>query len=148
MNDIKQRGRPGDGNLAEHDRRAALTNHKEAGEMTRVNPSPARGEVTDWRALAACRDVDPELFFPTAPAGAALAAAERRALAVCAGCPVLADCRTWAVAEQPHGIAGGLTERARAALRWTRSPVTTASAGQSVRRSEASAREQRAGRAV
>lgn len=148
MNDIKQMGRPGDGNLAEHDRRAALTNHKEAGEMTRVNPSPARGEDADWRDLAACRDVDPELFFPTAPAGAALAVAERRALAVCAVCPVLAGCRTWAVAEQPHGVAGGLTERARAALRWSRTPVTAVSTGRQVRRSEASAREQRMGRAV
>ncbi|WP_064485495.1 WhiB family transcriptional regulator [Pseudonocardia sp. HH130629-09] len=88
--------------------------------MFTVDPSPARGEELDWRSRAACRDVDPELFFPTATAGAALAAAERRALAVCTGCPVLAACRTWAVAEQPHGIAGGLTEAQRTALRHPR----------------------------
>ncbi|MBO4236839.1 transcription factor WhiB [Pseudonocardia alni] len=66
-----------------------------------------------WRAGAVCRDVDPELFFPTPTNGAALAAAERQALAVCALCPVLADCRSWAIAEQPHGVAGGLTEDER-----------------------------------
>ncbi|WP_374203698.1 WhiB family transcriptional regulator [Pseudonocardia sp. ICBG601] len=119
MNDSsKQMVRPGDGILAEHDRRAALTNqYMEAGEMTSVDLGPARGEDVDWRALAACREADPELFFPTAAAGAALVAEERRALSVCAGCPVLAACRTWALAEQSHGIAGGLTEAQRTALR-------------------------------
>lgn len=87
--------------------------------MARINPSPTRGENADWRALAACRDVDPELFFPTATAGAALLAEQRRALAVCAGCPVVAACRSWAVAEQPHGVAGGLTEDERRRARRT-----------------------------
>lgn len=113
----KQEGRPGDGILAEHDRRAALTNHMEAGEMTSVDLGPARGENADWRALAACREVDPELFFPTATVGAALAAAESAAAAVCTGCPVIVECRRWAVAEQPHGIAGGVTEAQRTELR-------------------------------
>ncbi len=112
-------GRPGDGILAEHDRRAALTNHMEVGEMFTVDPSPVPGEELDWRARGACRDVDPELFFPTAVDGAALVAAERRALSVCWACPVVADCRSWAVAEQPHGIAGGLTEDERRRARLT-----------------------------
>ncbi|GAA4989138.1 hypothetical protein GCM10025792_41700 [Pseudonocardia tropica] len=116
----REMGRPGDGFLAEAHRRAALTNHMEVGEMFTVDPDPVRGEELDWRARAACRVVDPELFFPTAVNGAALAAAERRALAVCRECPVVADCRSWAVVEQPHGIAGGLTEderrRARRAM--------------------------------
>lgn len=81
--------------------------------MFTVDPSPGRGEELDWRVRAACRNVDPELFFPTATVGLALAAEERRALSVCAGCPVLAACRSWAVAELPHGIAGGLTEDER-----------------------------------
>ncbi len=113
QNHKHEMGRPGDGILAEHDRRAALTNQQEVGEMFTVDPDPVRGEELDWRAGAACRDVDPELFFPTAVNGATLVAAERRALAVCAMCPVLADCRAWAVVEQPHGIAGGLTEDER-----------------------------------
>ncbi|WP_435829279.1 WhiB family transcriptional regulator [Pseudonocardia alni] len=81
--------------------------------MFTVDPAPGRGEELDWRARAACRDVDPELFFPTAVNGAALVAAERRALSVCRVCPVLAACRSWAIVEQPHGIAGGMTEDER-----------------------------------
>lgn len=81
--------------------------------MLTVDPSPGRGEELGWRARAACRDVDPDLFFPVAEHGPALEAAERRALSVCAVCPVLAACRSWAVVEQPHGIAGGLTEDER-----------------------------------
>lgn len=106
-------GRPGDEILAEHDRRAALTNQQEAGEMFTVDPTPGIGDALDWRAAAACRDVDPELFFPTAMSGAALVAAERRALSVCRVCPVVAACRSWAIVEQPHGIAGGTTEDER-----------------------------------
>ncbi len=88
--------------------------------MFTVDPGPGRGEEMNWRAGAACRDVDPELFFPTAANGAALVAAERRALSVCRVCPVLDACRSWAIVEQPHGIAGGMTEderrRARQAM--------------------------------
>lgn len=87
--------------------------------MFTVDPARGRGEELDWRARAACRNVDPELFFPTATAGLALTAEERRALAVCAGCPVLAACRTWALADQPHGVAGGLTEDERRRARQT-----------------------------
>jgi transposase-like protein len=72
---------------------------------------------TDWRQLAACLQTDPELFFPTAVAGPALAEQEAAAKAVCRGCPALAQCRRWAVAQLPHGIAGGLTEVERRALR-------------------------------
>lgn len=81
--------------------------------MFTVDPAPRWGEELDWRARAACRDVDPELFFPTAVDGAALVTAERRALSVCRACQVLEACRSWAVVEQPHGVAGGLTEDER-----------------------------------
>ncbi|MGM0720961.1 MAG: WhiB family transcriptional regulator [Actinomycetota bacterium] len=87
--------------------------------MFTVDPGPGRGEELDWRAGAACRDVEPDLFFPTAVDGAALVAEERRALAVCRVCPVLAACRAWAIVEQPHGIAGGLTEDERRRARRT-----------------------------
>lgn len=115
----REMGRPGDGILAEHDRRAALTNHMEVGEMFTVDPSPVPGEELDWQARAACRDVDPELFCPVAVNGAALVAAERRALSVCRACPVMDACRSWAIVEQPHGIAGGLTEDERRRARRT-----------------------------
>jgi hypothetical protein len=71
----------------------------------------------DWRHLAACTQADPELFFPTAVAGPALASQEAAAKAVCRRCPVLAQCLRWAVAQLPHGVAGGLTENERRLLR-------------------------------
>lgn len=71
----------------------------------------------DWRDAAACRGVDPELFFPTATSGPALAEQEAAATAMCRRCPVLARCREWAVAHLAHGIAGGLTEDQRRDLR-------------------------------
>lgn len=77
------------------------------------------GEVRDWRARAACRDMDGELFFPTAEAGQERERAEAAAKRVCAGCPVRAQCLAWALEVLPFGVAGGLGEAERAALRRT-----------------------------
>ena len=49
------------------------------------------------------------------------------AKAVCASCPVRAECLAEALARIPYGIAGGLTEQERAALR-RRSRTITGSA--------------------
>ena len=71
-----------------------------------------------WRERAACRaGVDPDLFFPAAESGAARNAQVRAAKAVCARCPVRAECLTEALARIPYGIAGGLTEHERRRLR-------------------------------
>ena len=73
--------------------------------------------MDDWRELAACRDEDPELFFPIGTGPAADAQAER-AKAVCRRCPVLEQCLTYALSSgQDAGIWGGLTEDERRALR-------------------------------
>ena len=66
----------------------------------------------DWMGDAACRDVDPKIFFVDHPGSGS--AAEARA--VCAGCPVQAQCLDYALAaNERHGIWGGLTERQRRA---------------------------------
>ena len=70
----------------------------------------------DWRHRAACRDADPELFFPVAGSGPVLAAAEARALAWCAVCPVRAQCLAFALDALPYGIAGGMTAEQRRTL--------------------------------
>ncbi len=58
----------------------------------------------------ACVDTDPELFFPDKGDQQRAAAAKE----VCARCPVLDDCRRWALrVASLHGIWGGMTERAR-----------------------------------
>lgn len=73
--------------------------------------------MTDWRAFAACRDVDPELFYPAAESGPIYDAQVAAAKAVCAGCPVREACAAFALVALPYGIAGGMTERERRGLR-------------------------------
>ena len=51
----------------------------------------------DWRHEAACRDEDPELFFPIGNTGPALAQIEE-AKKVCHRCPVKEACLAWALA--------------------------------------------------
>jgi WhiB family transcriptional regulator, redox-sensing transcriptional regulator len=67
----------------------------------------------DWWRSAACRDADPELFFPVAPRGPG-ADEIARAKAVCAGCRVRRECLQYALAtRQLHGVWGGTTEDER-----------------------------------
>ena len=70
-----------------------------------------------WRERAACRDVDPETFFPTAESGPERDRQVATAKAVCARCPVRAECLGEALARIPYGVAGGLTEHERRTLR-------------------------------
>jgi WhiB family redox-sensing transcriptional regulator len=71
----------------------------------------------DWRLAAACRDLDPDLFFPvgaTGPSVGQIAEAKQ----VCDACPVQRNCLSWAIKHyQAYGIWGGTTERERQALR-------------------------------
>lgn len=72
--------------------------------------------IDDWRARAACRDADPELFFPISDMGPAARQATE-AKAVCTRCPVRAECLDYAIdAGLDHGVFGGTTERERRAL--------------------------------
>lgn len=76
-------------------------------------------EDRTWQLRAACRGPESVLFFPPSHAEAKIDrdARERRAKAVCAGCPVRRPCLDYAlrIGEQ-HGIWGGLTEVERRAL--------------------------------
>ena len=72
----------------------------------------------DWRHSSACRDEDPELFFPAAQPGTAPYAAQvAEAKAVCSWCPVRAECLAYALDELTDGVAGGLDVDERRALR-------------------------------
>ena len=71
----------------------------------------------DWRHLAACRDEDPELFFPIGTTGPAVLQITE-AKAVCQRCDVSSDCLEWALdSGQEAGVWGGLSEDERRALR-------------------------------
>jgi len=77
-----------------------------------MNISPAIAPET-WMEQGICRQVDPELFFPENRTIEA-----RMAKAVCATCPVRAECLAYA--QRHHiidGIFGGLDETQRNALR-------------------------------
>lgn len=64
-----------------------------------------------WRTRGACRQVDPETFFP-APNEAADAA-----IALCRNCPVQGPCLAWALdVGDCHGVWGATTPRERRAM--------------------------------
>ena len=70
----------------------------------------------DWRSDAACRDADPELFFPDGSPSSTRAQVKRAKL-ICRGCPISAACLNWALSSgQEAGIWGGLTEEERRRL--------------------------------
>jgi WhiB family redox-sensing transcriptional regulator len=71
----------------------------------------------DWRHRAACRDEDPELFFPIGTSGPALLQVEQ-AKAVCRRCTVADNCLQWALETgQDAGVWGGMSEEERRAVK-------------------------------
>ena len=77
---------------------------------------PASGHRPNWRTRAACRDADPELFFPEDHPLSARTRVKAAKL-ICRSCPVSATCLNWALADgQEAGIWGGLTEYERRKL--------------------------------
>lgn len=80
---------------------------------TSYSPSADLPVNTNWRGDSACREEDPELFFPIGNTGPALLQIEE-AKSVCRRCPVLATCAAWALdTGQDHGVWGGMSEADR-----------------------------------
>ena len=80
-------------------------------------PQPPRDRPDDderaWQSASACQSADPDLFFPISSAGPGLDQVAE-AKAICARCPVQAECLVFALrTRQLHGIWGGTTERER-----------------------------------
>src|ERR1700678_2789093 len=74
-------------------------------------------DTMDWRHIAACREVDPELFFPIGNSGPALLQIDE-AKQVCRRCTVMEECLRWAIdSGQDAGVWGGLSEDERRALK-------------------------------
>jgi WhiB family transcriptional regulator, redox-sensing transcriptional regulator len=66
-----------------------------------------------WRADAACRDADPDLFFPIGTAKAAPRQIEE-AKRICRSCPAQTQCLAWALDNRvADGVWGGTTEDER-----------------------------------
>ncbi|WP_328940394.1 WhiB family transcriptional regulator [Streptomyces sp. NBC_00250] len=74
--------------------------------------------MDNWRASAACQNVDPDLFFPVGTGAPALVQAEE-AKHICRGCPVQEACLRWAMddSRQVTGVWGGLDENERRCLK-------------------------------
>ena len=61
-----------------------------------------------WRQKAACRGVDPDIFYPVSEEDA------EEAKAICNQCPVQQACLEWALSNREReGVWGGATERER-----------------------------------
>jgi WhiB family transcriptional regulator, redox-sensing transcriptional regulator len=66
-----------------------------------------------WWDWAACREEDPELFFPLG-SGLSASLQTTSAKAICRRCPVLEQCLRWAVAaDLREGMCGGTTPQER-----------------------------------
>jgi WhiB family redox-sensing transcriptional regulator len=65
----------------------------------------------------ACRQADPDLFFPVAIGTAPAARQIEAAKAVCGPCTVRASCLSYALEAKPEGIWGGTTPDERRAAR-------------------------------
>ena len=73
--------------------------------------------MADWFDRAACKGMDPELFFPVGTTGPALVQIAE-AKAICAECPVAVDCLLYALETgQIAGVWGGMSEDERRELR-------------------------------
>jgi WhiB family redox-sensing transcriptional regulator len=71
----------------------------------------------DWRDEAACRQTDPDLFFPVGTTGPAVDQIEA-AKAVCQSCESQPACLEFALAtNQESGVWGGTSEEERRKLR-------------------------------
>jgi WhiB family transcriptional regulator, redox-sensing transcriptional regulator len=83
--------------------------------------------AADWRHHAACRDVDPDLFFPLGTEGASLPQIEQ-AKQICRTCPVRPPCLRWALDHGVTGVWGGTTEEERRKHRRSRALGVSSSA--------------------
>lgn len=92
----------------------------EATSKAHTGPNVARAVArqtwdTDagWQSYAACRGENPEWFFPPGhmESKEERASREANAKAICARCPVIQQCLSFALeTREPHGVWGGLNE--------------------------------------
>jgi WhiB family redox-sensing transcriptional regulator len=82
------------------------------------------GNPLQWRVGAACKDTDPDLFFPIGSTGAAIEQIDD-AKVVCASCHAQVECLEFALdTNQDSGVWGGLSEEERRDIRRARRRLT------------------------
>ena len=82
-------------------------------EISRL-PGPV-ADLWQWQLQGSCRQADPTLFFhPEGERGPSRRNRDEAAKAICAGCPVIQQCRQHALTvREPYGVWAGLTEDER-----------------------------------
>ncbi|MFL6123737.1 WhiB family transcriptional regulator [Actinophytocola sp.] len=90
-----------------------ITNHRTAVRATSLSELLGiDAQATEWMRDALCAQTDPEAFYPDEHGSVA------PAKAVCAVCPVLAECRAYALETgQRFGVWGGLSAHERQQIR-------------------------------
>ncbi len=89
-----------------------LTARRTEGEPTVLTIT-----LTGWRDLAACRDSEPEFFFPVGTTGSAVDQIDA-AKSICNACSVQKECLQYALeSNQEAGVWGGYQEDDRRRLR-------------------------------
>ena len=79
------------------------------GVAQRRNRKPQR--PLEWQHNAPCRDVDPEIFFPTATNS------HGTAKRICRGCEIRSECLQYALDNRErYGVWGGMGEKQRRKL--------------------------------
>lgn len=82
-----------------------------------IGPAAPLTHIDDWRDRAACRDMDPDMFFPIGTTGPALDQIEA-AKGICRVCEVREECLEYALmTNQEAGIWGETSEEERRKLR-------------------------------
>lgn len=76
-------------------------------------------EDATWRRQAACRGVDPSIFFPPDDGGRVRSSVYAKARSICASCPVRLACLK-EHADELHGCWGGTSPKERQDLRHQR----------------------------
>ena len=73
-----------------------------------VEPLPSVPSIGEWSEAGLCAQTDPDAFFPEK------GSSTREAKRICARCPVLEECREYALDVMPtYGVWAGLSERDR-----------------------------------
>jgi WhiB family redox-sensing transcriptional regulator len=91
----------------------------EGGVVALTWSRPHDWDLDDWRHRAACRDTDPDLFFPVGTTGPALDQIEAAKI-VCRQCEARDECLEFALAtNQESGVWGATSEEERRRMRKT-----------------------------
>jgi WhiB family transcriptional regulator, redox-sensing transcriptional regulator len=80
-------------------------------------PVTSEARSVSWMSRGACRQADPELFFPIATVKGPAKRQVEAAKAVCTACAVCATCLSYSLDTMPDGIWGGTTMEERRAAR-------------------------------